>query len=560
MNDLYRGAIEAVARDVYLPDYNRLLIVFPKLKRCGYAGLADSVTTSLESPDGQPITYSVAWINGADNLGAAIQEFGHSLGLPHTSGLRCKSRIWQDRPYLPWNVFDESCASEEYGDLFSSMGSGAGHFPPAQKVSLGWIPEQDVITLGPEPGTHTRVVHPLELPGANLLRIQKQIQSPSGGRLWYTVDNREAIGFDSSYGNSTVYPHATSGALIRLSSNYAAGLLLDMHPGTPRPLAEFTEAALALGETFTDGARLRITPKRNIGRDLEVEVNIPSQGVAPLPEFIDLRGGHTLYGVSSLRAQVWDDRDLIDRLRFFKDDQLLGEVTIADLTRDVPGQGLSEFRLSWDTRNEVNGSRHTLTVKARDSAGLEGVASVEVLVDNSGPRPTIVSPRPNEVVRGVVTVNVEVQIPDYLGRLQSVGLLANGLYVGQDFVAPYTFQWDTTYQIHGKPFVPDGVYTLSAVASSWDGRVHGTSAPVPVIVDNVPDGYGDFDGDGVLELRDAIEVLRRVVGREVLPSPMDPLFRVMDVNCDTRITLVDFIAILMAVVGRSVLPVGACRG
>jgi Gametolysin peptidase M11 len=63
------------------------------------------------------------WLNGQLSWGLAAHELGHTLGLGHA-----------DR----WACLGSSCSIEEYGNMFSVMGYGAGDFNAYEKWRLGW--------------------------------------------------------------------------------------------------------------------------------------------------------------------------------------------------------------------------------------------------------------------------------------------------------------------------------------------------------------------------------------------------------------------------------------
>ncbi len=505
-------AIEAATPFVNLAGFTRVLIVFPQLPGCGgLLGIASGGSVEVQTPDG-PYNhrYTVSLRNGSDDLQRIARntrhEFGHNLGVGHSGGINCAGKV------LPASLIDPSrlsgntgfilfgndfAAHGEYVDPFSRMGDGdQGHYTPEHKVAIGWIPPSDVMTLGVDASdygkTFTTVIHPLERPGANLLKIQKQVQSPSGAPFYYTVDNRQAIGFDSEYGNSTTYPDAITGALIRLSSGDGASTtLLDMQPRNDiwdGGHSVYWNAARPMGQEFTDFSGIRIVPKRNIGEDLEVEVTLPAQTIPPQPEFVGLENGDAVYGTVNLRAQVFHPRDLIDRVGFYKDGQLLGEVTMADLMRGQPADYRPPvFWLNWDTQKEIAGTVHTVEVKAKDSAGKEGVASVAVAVDDSC-RQTSFSrvhfnaPCENQVVRGTVHVEIEAG-RDIFGNPVSTVILKvdNTRELARWTQPPYVFSWNTT-----DGTAPNGVHILTAIGQyfSIPGLSSTYSVPRSVFVDN----------------------------------------------------------------------------
>ncbi|MEK7505259.1 MAG: hypothetical protein AAB589_03180, partial [Patescibacteria group bacterium] len=71
-------------------------------------------------------------------------EAGHALGLGHARGWDCAN-----------GVLSGGCGSVEYGNSFDAMGNGyyALHFNVFEKLLLGWLNEEDLVTIT-TPGTY----------------------------------------------------------------------------------------------------------------------------------------------------------------------------------------------------------------------------------------------------------------------------------------------------------------------------------------------------------------------------------------------------------------------
>ena len=132
---------------------------------------------------------------------------------------------------------------------------------------------------------------------------------------------------------------------------------------------------------------------------------------------------------------------------------------------------------SWDTTSATNGP-HILMAIAHDSFQNSASTSITVTVDNfidiTPPTTSITSPAAGAIVSGTVTISATTS--DNVG-VATVEFLADGVLLGTDTVAPYSFSWDTTK-------VANGSHTLKSRATDTSGNI-GESASVSVTVSNV---------------------------------------------------------------------------
>ncbi|HVF62701.1 MAG TPA: hypothetical protein VNE58_01745 [Casimicrobiaceae bacterium] len=223
MGTLGRNAANATGYNT--SSYSYIVYVFPRVSACGWAGLAY-------------IGRSGSWINGRNTTSLYGHELGHNFGLLHAGSLRCSV-----------GVIGGSCSVSEYGDPFGIMGNiSAMHFDASQKLDLGWIGSGTVVTHNA--GTVTYVLSPIETGGGGTYAVR----IPAATNRTYWIEYRQPIGFDSGL---SAYPN--NGAQMRVASPFetlCSGCdgysndtqLLDATPGT----ATFTDAALTVGNTFTD--------------------------------------------------------------------------------------------------------------------------------------------------------------------------------------------------------------------------------------------------------------------------------------------------------------------
>jgi hypothetical protein len=168
----------------------------------------------------------------------------------------------------------------------------------------------------------------------------------------------------------------------------------------------------------------------------------------------------------------------------------------------------SPYVYSWNTSVLASGS-YTLQAKAYDAAGNVGQSSiVSVTVAGSSTTPptvSVTSPANSAVVSGTVTISATAS--DSVG-VSRVEFYENGSLLFAGNTTPYSYSWNTTS-------VANGSYTLSAKAYDPSGNV-GQSANINIIVsNNISTGSyipGDLNGDGKVDLQDALLALKIAIG------------------------------------------------
>ncbi|EHJ9983433.1 cadherin-like domain-containing protein [Vibrio parahaemolyticus] len=219
----------AEADGIDTSSYSRKVYIYPKVENCGWSGMG--------TVGGNP---SRAWINGAFRLNTIGHELGHNFGLHHAQALECGT-----------NTVGGTCYNYSYGDTLDIMGTSNGHFNAFNKEQLGWIKpsEQEVITVT-NSGTYS--LEPYETApavAAKGLRIKRGTDAASGQPLWYYIEYRQPIGFDSFLEGQTtitdgVVFHAVTG------DDLSSVQLLDMTPNSVN--SDLIDAALIAGNTYED--------------------------------------------------------------------------------------------------------------------------------------------------------------------------------------------------------------------------------------------------------------------------------------------------------------------
>lgn len=275
---------EDVARDngINFGNYARIVYVFPENSACGWTGKG--------TVGGNP---SKAYVNGSLTLRTVGHELGHNFGLHHAKDLDCGSDIIGDR-----------CASAEYGDALDIMGMSGitGHFNAFSKELLGWISTNSGNVVSVE-ADGSYLLEPVETPrsgGAKGLKIRRGTDEVTGKPLWYYLEYRQAIGFDSFLeGKSGI----TEGVIFHLATedDPQSNLMLDMIPNSG--LRDLDESALLVGQTYTDvQVGITITTEWANANAASVHVTFDNEQCVQASPSIALASSQVVSGVAGSSA------------------------------------------------------------------------------------------------------------------------------------------------------------------------------------------------------------------------------------------------------------------
>lgn len=248
-------------------NYQKFVYVFPSLPGCGWSGLGGG---------------SQAWINQAASVLVIGHELGHTFGLGHAGSLRCTDAGVT-------SPVDGTCTRSEYGDAYAIMGNArAAHLNAPHKDQLGYFTGSEVkVHRG---GATTYTLAALETPGGAAYAVKV----PASSRRTYWLEWRQPIGFDAALGTGV-----TGGALVHTAypSEWSCNTcLLDMTPATG---TSFGDAALPLGQTFTDDTtRTTIAVLSSTATALTVRVTTPTR-----PTYADVPASHV--GYASIETLAW---------------------------------------------------------------------------------------------------------------------------------------------------------------------------------------------------------------------------------------------------------------
>lgn len=230
------GRQAAAAAGIDLSGYGRVVYVFPSNAACGWAGMANLGGT-----------LPLVWINGWLTLENVGHEMGHTFGLRHAHSLECGA-----------SAVGSACTTWEYGDTIDIMGNtAAGHFSAFAKERLGWLnyQTQPTITTVQASGRYAIEAYsatPGGLPKA--LKIPRGTDPTTGATLWYFVEYRQPIGFDSSLAAWT-NANFLRGLVVRSASgtDTDSGAQLDMTPNSSTG-DDWADAALPFGQAYSDAS------------------------------------------------------------------------------------------------------------------------------------------------------------------------------------------------------------------------------------------------------------------------------------------------------------------
>jgi hypothetical protein len=301
------AALRAAAGLADLTTFDRFALVVPQAATgLASGGLGSLGCSTIPLPSGSVVA-STTWIgdaslgSAADRVSIAAHELGHNLLLDHA-----RAADFGDEPLgpvgqrpAPWD--EARC----YGDSFSNMGRGLGHWAAPHKSRLGWLQDgRDVVTV--ENGGRWSL-RPYEEPvgGTRALRVRRG----TGNDAWLWIENRQPIGtYDAGLPAS-----AFSGALV----HYEDALWAD--PAWATNLARFATdtglffglAPLVTGATWRDPySNLTLTVNRGAGGAIDVDVSYappPScpTALTPWTASLDAAGGSGAVDVTAPGGCSW---------------------------------------------------------------------------------------------------------------------------------------------------------------------------------------------------------------------------------------------------------------
>lgn len=189
-------------------------------------------------------------------------------------------------------------------------------------------------------------------------------------------------------------------------------------------------------------------------------ITTPAEGVTITANSVEIVAAYTGAGANIERLELAVDGAVVSRL-------------VID-----PPQAQGRAFFVWNA-GRSQGGLHEIGVRAVDTAGVVGEASIAVFVQRvrpavtPGPGVRVISPLPGQSVAGRTLVQVEADEP---AHVRYVVFLVDDVFKAMSNVQPFTYLWDTTRYLNG-------LHQLRAKAYLSDGGT-ALSAPVEVRVDN----------------------------------------------------------------------------
>jgi MYXO-CTERM domain-containing protein len=232
----YNGVARAL-RPMIQGTYNHYMWYFASNPGCAWSGLGAEGNVTRPQAD--------SWYNASTGCTVLVQEVGHNLGWMHSSTLRCPGASFADNPL--------TCTSSEYGNRYTPMGSGCGHFAAYDKWYGGIFSGCNGVKVTAS-GTFNLLpiesacngVQGIQIPMIKTTRTADPQQGNPQPLKHYYIEYRGPWGLDTAIKTPQVMVYAGDDVhAASKTSNWT--WLLDMSPSTTN-----TFDGLAVGQAFSD--------------------------------------------------------------------------------------------------------------------------------------------------------------------------------------------------------------------------------------------------------------------------------------------------------------------
>jgi len=214
---------------------------------------------------------------GAVPIGVWTHEFGHQLGLPDLYNTNNGQTILG-----PWSLMDKGLWNGQ------PPGSSPAHMEAWSMIKLGWISGSS-LGMANTGVVSNFTIMPIEVSTNGIHAVEVPVSTNSPPTVYYLVEVREKIGFDSAL--------PATGVLITFVDErfYPRVTPIDAHP----TIAGLADATWDVGQTFTDSKNsVAVTVTGRNGNAYQVTVNRAGSPPPPIRNqtYIDL-------AVTSINAQ-----------------------------------------------------------------------------------------------------------------------------------------------------------------------------------------------------------------------------------------------------------------
>jgi M6 family metalloprotease-like protein len=303
------AAVRAASGHVDLTKFNRIVLVVPQSSTgLESGGLGSIASEAIPLYPSGSVTASTTWLGDASSgstsalLNAACHEMGHNLGLGHARAADFGGEALGSVGQLPapWDQ------TRDYGDNFSNMGRGAGHWAAPQKSALGWL--QNTVDYKTVEADGSFVLQPYEAAQSTLKAVR--IRRGTGNDAWLWLEYRQA---NAGSFDADLPAGAFNGALIHYEDagwNDAEihSNLLRLNSDDQRGLF-FGNAPLATGSSWSDPySNLTIKLDSNLGSGLQVTVSYApavNHPVTPASSLVAAPGGVVTLAVAAPAGFAW---------------------------------------------------------------------------------------------------------------------------------------------------------------------------------------------------------------------------------------------------------------
>ncbi|MBI5922946.1 MAG: hypothetical protein HY847_15035 [Betaproteobacteria bacterium] len=303
------AAIRAASSQVDFTKYNRIVLVVPQsstgLESGGLGSIGSETITLI--PQGS-ITASTTWLGDAsagspaELLNTACHEMGHNLGLQHA-----RAADFGIEPIGPVGLTPAAWDQiHDFGDSFSNMGRGAGHWAAPHKSALGWLQNDVDVKVVESTGTHTLQTYEAADNGIKALRVRRG----TGNNAWLWLEYRQAT---AGVYDAGLTSKAFGGALIHYED--AGWNDAGAHSNLLRFVADdqgglvFGNAVLAAGSSWSDPySNLSISIDQNVANGLQVAVAYAApadHSLSPAASNVAAAGGQITLNVSAPASYSW---------------------------------------------------------------------------------------------------------------------------------------------------------------------------------------------------------------------------------------------------------------